>query len=343
MAQAEQITAGETLYFLSYAHTLSISLSEKTHIHAVKLLLEWITMFPGSENPKTGEPLIINNDFVYDLEQHKRDVPGYLKKFASKSRQVKEGVKDHFAGILKEVIPVMLPDLISNLCKLVRQSSIAASTVKKWKSTLNEKDYTQFLADVFLYALQVKDPSVGKKTNKVAADTQLVNDIVSDSERLAELCARLNILTPIPKPPEIAQSEYPFIAPLYDAYGSIDGKVYTSKGDLPPRLQKDIEIRRDHFYSAETVRIQGAKALGPIGVQEYTILEDEIFDAAYDTCFDDYKNGFVRMKKVMEHIVSVQCAKSVYSKTKWVGPAERQGICHQLAGEQRLQWVVPDE
>lgn len=342
MPKTGQTSMEDTLYFLTYAHILNECLPGRTQIFTVKLLLEWITLFPGSENPKTQESLLINNDFVLDLEQHTRDVPQYLKDFASQSDEVKAKAKGHFEDVLKEVVPVFVDTLCSRLLELSRKSHIADVTINGWEATYKSGDYAQFLADVFLFALQVKAPTISKKAKKAAADAQLENDIVNDSDRLDELLARL-VLTPIRKPPQIAKSEQPFIKPLYGAYGSIDGKVYASKSELPLQLQEDLEIRRDHFYSAETVRIQGAKALGAIAAQEYSTLENEVFHAAYDVCTDEYKNGFVRMKKVMMHIVSMPNGKSIYFRTKWIGPEEKQGICHQLSGKDRLKWVMPDE
>ena len=346
MARAVQVSE-DALYFLTYAHTLTPCLSDKSQIHTVKLLLEWITDIPGSENPETHEALLINSDFVLDLERHRRDVPQYLKTFASKSKKVKEKAKQHFSDVLKEVISEKFPDLISGLSKLIQRSNIAASTVKKWKGLLENKDYAQFLADVFLYALQEKAP-VGRKTKKATDDTQLARDVLSDIERLNALAARVGELTPIRKPPEIASCERDFIKPLFAAYGSIDGKTYCQKNELPDRLQRDIEVRRDHFYKAETVRIQGTDALGPIGAPQFIALTKEILAGVYDVCFDTdddnpARNGYIRMRNVMKCAAVLPCSKSIFSKTNWVGAEEKQGICHILAGEKQLQWVIPNE
>ena len=343
MPKEGQTLLEDQLYFLTYAHVLSECLPGKTQIYTIKLLLDWITEFPGSENPDTHEPLVINNDFVLDLEKHRRDVPQYLKNFVSKSKEVKAKAKEHFAIVLDEVIPLFVDTLCSRLLQLGKQSNIAAVTINGWENTYTRGDTAQFLADVFQFALQVKAPIISKKQKKAATDAQLVGEMISDSDRLDELLARL-VLDPIQKPDKIAKSEQLFIKPLYGAYGSIDGNKYSSKSELPSHLQMDLEIRRDHFYSAETVRIQGAKALGSeLAGKAYSDLKDEIFASAYDVCYDDYKNGFVRMKKVMTHIVCMENGKSVYFRTKCIGPAEKQGVCHQLAGERRLQWVVPDE
>ena len=346
MARAGQVPE-DALYFLTYAHNLTPCLSDKSQIHTVKLLLEWITDIPGSENPDTHEALLINSDFVLDLEQHRRDVPRYLKTFASKSKIVKEKAKQHFSDVLEEVVCEKFQDLISGLNKLIQRSDIAQATVEKWKGFLDNKDYAQFLADVFLYALQVKAP-VGRKAKKAADDTQLAEDVLNDIERLNVLAARVGELTPIRKPPEIASCEHDFITPLFAAYGSIDGRTYSRKKELPDRLQKDIEVRRDHFYKAETVRIQGADALGPIGTPQFIALTKEILAGVYDVCFDTdddnpARNGFIRMRNVMKCAAALPCSKSIFSKTNWVGAEEKQGICHILAGENQLQWVIPDE
>ena len=228
-------------------------------------------------------------------------------------------------------------------------------------------DLPEFLTDLFLFSAAsipnpagadfVKISDTKKKleaftidinsfhiiTRKNTENIQTENDVLSDIDRLNELAARVGELKPIPKPPQIAPCEQAFIVPLYNAYGSINEKKYSTKQELPDHLQADMEIRRDHFYKAETVRIQGANALGDMGAHHFAILKDEMFASVYNVCFDDYKNGFIRMKKVMSQATIAICVKSVFSRTNWVGSEEKQGICHILAGEKRLLWVVPDE
>ena len=114
------------------------------------------------------------------------------------------------------------------------------------------------------------------------------------------------------------------------------------KNDLPPLFQTDLEIRRQHFYDAETVRLQGEQALGSIIRDEFDDLKNDILSSVWNTYMDDYPDGFRRMKRVMDEASKANCTKGNLVKTGWIGSGEKQGIGHMLAAEQRLVWVVDD-
>lgn len=64
-------------------------------------------------------------------------------------------------------------------------------------------------------------------------------------------------LDPIKKEDEIAPSEMAYVYPLFAAYAQKLQRPVRTKSDLTKILQMDLEIRRQHFYDAETVRLQG--------------------------------------------------------------------------------------
>lgn len=345
-------TKVDALYFLTFAHNLTECMSNKQQIHTVTILLGWINDLKSESDADDSEYLHINNDFVFDLERHARDVPKYLKDFAAISDAVKSSAKGVFEAILEnEIIPQRRDDLFAGLWKIINVSVIADTIIEGWKKTLSSGDQAQFLADVFLYALQIKAPTSRTGRKKKSEKSVVTADVLSDvdllNRRIQELVEKVH-LKPIRKPPEIAPAEQAFIIPLFHAYESMEEeakrKRITCKADLSERLKGDLEIRRNHFYAAETVRIQGTSALGENGMTAFSDLEDEIQDSVYDVCYDDsYKNGYIRMQNVMRHVSVFQSTKSILSRTGWVGAAENQGICHILAGENRLQWVYDHE
>ena len=66
-------------------------------------------------------------------------------------------------------------------------------------------------------------------------------------------------------------------------------------------------------------------------------MKDDIHSSVIDVCEGDYSDGFIRVCTVTQaarelHLTSnplLSCAK----------PKDRDGICHQLANEDRLQWL----
>ncbi|EGI1278175.1 hypothetical protein H6265_005059 [Escherichia coli] len=70
-------------------------------------------------------------------------------------------------------------------------------------------------------------------------------------------------------------------------------------------------------------------------------LQDEIFHGVIDLCEDFHDSGFERMKATIKQatIIAVTSNPLVSSfKTQ-----DRQGICHQLANDDRLNWVPNNE
>lgn len=337
-----------SLYFMSFAHVLQEYLVDHSRIYVVKLLLEWITDYPGVTN-RNGNVYVIDDGFARDLENGKYDVPRNIRTAVAKNAKITIDAPRHFDRVLENIIPQCDNDLYEKLWELIEASDVPTVTVNAWKEIYGKADYSQFLADVFLYAVVQKAPKAAKKGK--AQQKEPSADVLSDvdllNRRIQELVEKVH-LKPIRKPPEIAPAEQAFIIPLFHAYESMEEeakrKRITCKADLSERLKGDLELRRNHFYAAETVRIQGTSALGENGMTAFSDLEDEIRDSVYDVCYDDsYKNGYIRMQNVMRHVSVFQSSKSILSRTGWVGAAENQGICHILAGENRLQWVYDHE
>lgn len=149
-------------------------------------------------------------------------------------------------------------------------------------------------------------------------------------------------LDPIKKEDEIAPSEMAYVYPLFAAYAQKLQRPVRTKSDLTKILQMDLEIRRQHFYDAETVRLQGEHALGSIIRSEFDDLKRDILSSVWNTYVGDYPNGFMRMKQVMNEASKANCTKGKLVKTGWIGSGEKQGIGHMLAAEKQLVWAVDD-
>ncbi len=141
----------------------------------------------------------------------------------------------------------------------------------------------------------------------------------------------------LPPPEEPHHHESRYIRQLLDAYGDHAGEYYT---DLPAlsanlTLHSNFRRQRERFYHAEALR-NFARDTVPEGT--FASLQEEIYQAVADVCDSDHSNGFQRMT------AAVLQATSVGSTSNPLSPAtnvqDRQGICHQLANDDRLQWVA---
>jgi hypothetical protein len=142
------------------------------------------------------------------------------------------------------------------------------------------------------------------------------------------------------KPPETpAETESRYIRQLLDAYGD---QLGTTIGD-PVALDAHAQIKRDflrqreRFYHAESLR-NFARDTVPEGT--FAALQDEVCHGVIDICEGHHPDGFERMRATLTQAAALSLtANPLSSVTK---KQDCQGICHQLANEDRLTWVPDD-
>jgi hypothetical protein len=101
-------------------------------------------------------------------------------------------------------------------------------------------------------------------------------------------------------------------------------------------LSKDFLRQRERFYHAEALR-NFARDTVPEGTFES--LQDEIYHGVVDTCDGTHANGFDRMRATITQAAQIAVTSNPLAPA--TKAQDRQGICHQLANEDRLTWV-PD-
>ena len=141
-------------------------------------------------------------------------------------------------------------------------------------------------------------------------------------------------------PPAVpASSESRYIRQLLDAYGDHLGSPLPDMSALAVHnaLGKDFRRQRERFYHAEALR-NFARDTVPDGT--FADLQEEVYHGVVDIAEATHPNGFERMKETVVQASSIALtANPLASVTK---SQDRQGICHQLANEDRLKWVMDD-
>jgi hypothetical protein len=138
-----------------------------------------------------------------------------------------------------------------------------------------------------------------------------------------------------PPPAEIQSIESRYIQQLYGVYSEAAGKPLTP-ADLGghPQYQQDFLRQRERFYSAESLR-NFARDNVPPGTFES--LKDETYHAVIDTCEKTHASGLDRMRETLTQAGQTSFpANPLFSV---VHVPDKQGICHQLANEDRLIWM----
>jgi len=141
-------------------------------------------------------------------------------------------------------------------------------------------------------------------------------------------------------PEELADNESRYIRQLLDAYGDHLGTSINDPAVLDPynSLKRDYLRQRERFYHAESLR-NFARDTVPEGT--FDDLQNEIYHGVIDVCEGSHVDGFERMKATVAQASSIAATSNpLVSAAK---TQDRQGICHQLANDDRLIWVPKDE
>lgn len=151
------------------------------------------------------------------------------------------------------------------------------------------------------------------------------------------LPARPNPETP-PDTPTSSESRY--IRQLLDAYEDHLGTPLDNIKALATHsvLESDFRRQRERFYYAEALRNFARDTVPP---KTFDDLQDEVYHGVIDITDASHPNGYERMKATVAQASTVALtANPLVSVTK---SQDRQGICHQLANEERLKWVRHEE
>ena len=129
-------------------------------------------------------------------------------------------------------------------------------------------------------------------------------------------------------------------ASFWDAYGNHLHLAFAKPAKLKAHqsLEKDFLRQRERFYHAESLR-NFARDTVPKGT--FSELQGEVFHGVIDIAESGHADGFERMRATVAQAAQVSTtANPLASVTK---SQDRQGICHQLANEDRLTWVPGDD
>ena len=241
------------------------------------------------------------------------------------------------------LVPMLVDDLIENL-KLIINADKSISTVTRNGMTAlaNREHLSNFLSVAYLYALNKSNKAVvGKYDMEVATeiapdDIALLNKIHSRYPRPKEMVV----------PNEPTDEELAYITQLLEAYAEAAGVTELSRSALSgyPKYNNDLRQRRKEYYAAETIRRGTREVFKESDADQFELLKEETYDGIFDIHSQDYKSGYDRLLKVMTQVSSIQINKCSLSKLpEWIGNKEKKGVCHILANDGRISWVVRDE
>lgn len=277
------------------------------------------------------------------LFNFKDDVHGDIIALASTEKIIESMPESFVSKVVPYLKPTQIEDMKESLRRLIDgDMSIAPNKKKDLLSLVDKDDLSCFLSEVYLYALNRSNKAaVGKYDMEVAAeiapdDIALLNKIYSKYPRPREMVV----------PNEPTDEELAYITQLLEAYAEAAGVPELSRSALSgyPKYNNDLRQRRKEYYAAETIRRGTREVFKESDADQFELLKEETYDGIFDIHSQDYKSGYDRLLKVMTQVSSIQINKCSLSKLpEWIGNKEKKGVCHILANDGRISWVVRDE
>jgi len=135
-------------------------------------------------------------------------------------------------------------------------------------------------------------------------------------------------------PQEPLAEESIYLRKLIDAYSDHKGSRIIVVDELDEKLKSHYDRQRILFYSAESLRNFARDRTPP---KTFESLQDDIYHGVIDTCEGNHEDALARLKATVIAAGQVAAGGNALFAASQV--ADRQGICHQLANDDRLDWV----
>jgi hypothetical protein len=141
---------------------------------------------------------------------------------------------------------------------------------------------------------------------------------------------------PLSPPQNVDVEEMVYVRKLVDAYKeryvNIDS---VSKVETHAHVGAHFQRQRESFFRAEALRSFARDQVPP---NTFEGLQNEVYDAVVETVEGQHADGLTRLQKTLEQAVAAQLSANALIQV--TEPADRRGICHQLANDDRLTWVA---
>ena len=137
-------------------------------------------------------------------------------------------------------------------------------------------------------------------------------------------------------PQKITEKEMNYVNKLLKAYGDSIGQNTLSLGCLKKysKFERHFQNSREAFFSAESLNNFSRDQL-PDG--SFETLQNEIYRYVENTIMEKCDNGFEKVKKVVQK--SYDTPIDSHPLKDCVTLTDKAGICHQLANEDKIDWV----
>lgn len=137
-------------------------------------------------------------------------------------------------------------------------------------------------------------------------------------------------------PPQPTEAESLYLHKLLEAYSDHLRKPITERKGLDPhpKLAEHYERQRVLFYCAESLRNFARDRTPPL---TFNSLQDDVYHGVIDTCEATYTDALECLRKTVTMAGSIDISGNALAGVTRI--TDKQGICHQLANDDRLKWT----
>ncbi|UTW59510.1 hypothetical protein KFE96_04185 [Kordiimonas sp. SCSIO 12603] len=143
-------------------------------------------------------------------------------------------------------------------------------------------------------------------------------------------------------PKDTISLDHRYVRQLLSVYAQSIGEpqrsVDLSLLDKDPGIKKKFQRQRERFYHAESLRNFSRDTVPP-GVFEE--LQNDIFDGVVDVCESQYETDIDRLATTLTQAAKVSVEASPLASVTRV--RDKQGMCHQLVNDEKLDWSNEDD
>lgn len=306
---------------------------------AVKSLFEPVLklrFFPTNYKDKDdATPLVIDSrrasEWAADPD---RSVRNDVAKFAQTAEAV-SCIIGHFENVIvpNELDDNELDQMVEKMLEYALDSQLNDAQKAQLQELINEQEIGEFLARLFIYSLTPKKGVQGRKTTKKSTKSvKEFNSLVVNKRKKPK--------TIVPEDVDEAEAQMGYVQALLDCYEEDSGDEFVSPDDVKDTEYEDhFRQQRKSYYLAETIHRNIRDSVTQED-EDFEVLMEEINDGIYYASHRKYSRGLDKANTVLETASNVQISNNTDNyMLGWVGPGEKQGVCHMLVNDHRLTWV----
>lgn len=141
-------------------------------------------------------------------------------------------------------------------------------------------------------------------------------------------------------PENIDTFENTYINHILDTYSEIEN-TNINKENIPDKYIDHFKRQRKHYYSAFTLEKITRDACK--NERPFLDIKEDIYDSIIDTVEDtSIETGYQRLNNSLQEARHCQISDS-NELSKAVDSSSKQGICHYLANENKVKWVIKND